>query len=368
MTDRYSLRNVTQSYPQSGTGQTVEALCVPQLDVRAGEILAVIGHNGSGKSTLLEILAFLQKPRSGKILLDGRDVWAEGKPLAARRKCPILLQRSVLFKTTVLKNVMYGLRTHGIRRREARNRAEIVLQQVQLDALAHRGHRELSGGERRRVALARLLAIEPEILLLDEPTAHVDHVNEHLIEQTIRDLHAKTGMTVVMASHNARQAMALADRVVTLIAGRLIDGTVDNFFEGTLRRQDDGFSFRSNDGLVLHVAAEAIASVEGRQDPASETSIQIAIDTGRLKVTVVPQDARHGDPAEECIGRIESIRRQQDNCRLRVRLDGGPKMRVDVTLSDYRRLALNLGVTIRLEPTAGAIRVIPSPSKAAEPS
>lgn len=359
--DRFSLCNLVRQYRHSRTGQTVDALRVPQLDVPAGEILAVVGHNGSGKSTLLETMAFLQPPQSGKILLDGRDVWAQRNPLAARRRCPILLQRTVLFKTTVLKNVAYGLRLRGIKREQARRRAEDVLRRVQLDTLADRSHRELSGGERRRVALARLLALEPEILLLDEPTAHVDHVNEHLIEQAIRDLHARTGMTVVMASHNARQAMAMADRVVTLIDGRLISGTMDNFFQGTLEKDDGGLIFRSSHGLVLPLAAEMIV-LNGDEDyPPAGAAIQIAIDTRRLEMVPVTEDAGEGY-APGPIGRIQSIRQQQDSCRLRVRLEGGHKMRVDVPVSEYQRLGLNLGVTVRIKPTQGAIRLMhPSP-------
>ena len=359
--DLYSLTNVTQRYRQPRAARMVEVLCVPRLEVQAGEVLAVVGHNGSGKSTLLETMAFLQKPQTGKIFLDGLDVWAQKSPLPARRRCPILLQRTVLFKTTVLNNVTYGLRIRGLKRGEARRRAEAVLRLVRLDTLAGRGHRELSGGQRRCVALARLLALEPEILLLDEPTAHVDHANEHLIEEAIRDLHARTGMTVIMASHNARQAMALADRVVTLVDGRLISGTMDNFFSGTLRKVDGDFTFRSTTGLVLRLPPETIVPGRGGDYPTSETTMQIAIDTCRIQVIPVAEEgdpakaARHGEAAH---GRIESIRQQQDSCRLRVRLSGGQKMRVDVPLCDYHRLELNLGVTVRLKLAEGAVRLL----------
>ena len=221
MTPRYVLEAVVRRHRESGTGRTVEALCVDRLEVAPGEILAVVGPNGSGKSTLLELMAFLQPPDEGRILLDGEDVWGRGKSLAARRRCPILLQRSLLFQTTVLKNVMLGLRLRGLPRDAARCRAEEFLRQVRLDGLAHRRHRELSGGERQRVALARLLALEPEILLLDEPTAHVDQANQQIIEQMIRDLHARTNMTMILASHDPRQASALADRTVQLADGRV---------------------------------------------------------------------------------------------------------------------------------------------------
>ncbi len=248
---RYTLTNVVRRYRESRTGRMVDAFRVPHLEIGSGEIVAVVGHNGSGKSTLLEMLAFLHPPETGRILLDGKDVWADGDSLSARRRCPLLLQRSVLFRTTVLRNVMYGLRTRGMSRTDARRRAMDALCTVRLDHLAHRGHRELSGGERQRVALARALVLRPDVLLLDEPTAHVDHENEHLIEEMIRQLHGRGDTTVVLASHDSRQAMSLADRVVTLVDGQLLPGPMDNLFVGTLRRKGAGLSFHGESDLVL---------------------------------------------------------------------------------------------------------------------
>ena len=225
MTSRYRLEHVVRRYRAVRSGRTIEALRVSALEVASGEVLGVVGPNGSGKSTLLETMAFLTRPDEGRILLDGRDVWADGQSLAARRRCPILLQRIVLFKTSVLKNVMYGLRARGISRHESRKKAQRVLRLARLEELAHRMYRELSGGERQRVALARLLVLEPDVLLLDEPTAHVDRDNARLIEEVIRDLRANSGMSVILASHDLRQAEALADRVVTLPDGQLFCGT-----------------------------------------------------------------------------------------------------------------------------------------------
>jgi len=123
MSARYRLENVVRSYRESATGQRVEALRVPDLEVRAGEILGVVGPNGSGKSTLLETMAFLHRPDSGRLLLDGVEVWATGRTLAARRRCPVLLQRTVLLRANVLENVMYGLRLRGVGQAQARARA-----------------------------------------------------------------------------------------------------------------------------------------------------------------------------------------------------------------------------------------------------
>jgi len=355
VTPRYRLEHVVRRYRPLRSARDVEALRVPSLEVRPGEILAVVGPNGSGKSTLLETMAFLGRPDEGRILLDDRDVWAEGESLGARRRCPMLLQRTVLFKTSVLGNVMYGLRARGMSRAEARRKAEHVLRQVHLDGLAHRTHRELSGGERQRVALARLLALQPDVLLLDEPTAHVDHANARLIEEIIRDLHATTGMTVILASHDRRQAQSLADRVVTLLDGQLLSGTVDNLFAGTLRAENGGFTFHGERDLILHLAAEAIVREDRERSLGShEAPVRIALDAERLEV--LPREAGGDCPLG---GKIESIDHDEGRCRLVVRLDTGLTVSASVSPTDYERLGLNLDREVGLRLADGAVRVIP---------
>jgi len=355
VTPRYRLEHVVRRYRPLRSGRDVEALRVPSLEVRPGEILAVSGANGSGKSTLLETMAFLGRPDEGRILLDDRDVWAEGESLGARRRCPMLLQRTVLFKTSVLGNVMYGLRTRGMSRTEARRKAEHVLRQVRLEGLARRTHRELSGGERQRVALARLLALQPDVLLLDEPTAHVDHANARLIEEIIRDLHATTGMTVILASHDPRQAQSLAARVVTLLDGQLLSGTVDNLFTGTLRAENGGFTFHGEKGLLLVFPAEAIVredrepSMQSPQEP-----VRIAVDAERLEVL-----PREGASDSQLGGRVEAVDRHDDRCRLTIRLDTGLTVSASVSPADYDRLGLNLDRSVCLRLADRAVRVIP---------
>ena len=354
---RYRLENVVRRYRESRSGRSIEALWVGHLDVKAGEILAVVGHNGSGKSTLLETMAFLQRPDEGAVLLDGQDPWMQKAHLPARRRCPMLLQNTVLFGTTVLKNVMYPLRMRGVSRAEARRRAREVLRLVRLESLAGRGSRELSGGERRRVALARLLVLKPETLLLDEPTGHVDHANEQLIEELIRDLHAGTGMTVILASHNIRQAATLADRMVTLVAGRLIDGTIDNLLSGTLRTEGRTCTFVSENGLTLRFSPEIVFLEDGETCPLGRIAVEIAIDAGKLRAvpTGESEPATDSDPLA---GQVESVRQSQNGCRLRIRLCRGRQMRVEMPLAELRRLKLGPGTPVRLELEPKAVRIV----------
>jgi len=329
---------------------------VLSLEVGPGEILAVVGPNGSGKSTLLETMAFLERPDEGRILLDGSDVWEQRRTLAARRRCPMLLQRDVLFKTTVLKNVMYGLRARGISRVEARRKAEHVLRLVQMEKLARRTHRELSGGERRRVALARILALEPETLLLDEPTAHVDYSNAQLIEEIVRRLHAATGMTVIVASHDLRQAQSMANRVVTLLDGQLFLGTLDNLLTGTLRTDNHALTFHGQKGLLLHLTADAIVQQDRDALAKSpEQPVRVALDPDRVEI--VPGKAPGAFPLG---GKIETVYQHQDRCRVIVRLDTGQSVCASLAQTDYNRFGLNLGREVSLRLAEQAVRVIPS--------
>jgi tungstate transport system ATP-binding protein len=356
MSSLLSLRDVVCRYRESASGRTVDALRVPSLDVQSGEILAVLGHNGSGKSTLLETMAFLRKPDQGQVTLDGCHAWSEGKTLAARRRCPMLLQKTVLLKCSVLKNVMYGLRLRGIGRGEARRRAEDVLKLVRLDSLAQRRWGELSGGERQRVALARLLVLRPEVLILDEPTAHVDLANERLTETMIRDLHAKQGTTVIIASHNVRQAVMLADRVVTLVDGQLMPGVIDNLFTGVLEREATGYVFRGDSGLALNLAAENIETGGGQPLPLAEAAVDIAIDACRVRIV-----AAQSDTAAALVGQIESIRQQKDRCRLRLRVSDGIELRAEMSIAEYQQLGVNLGTSVAISFAERAVRLICTP-------
>jgi len=222
MSGRYTLEGVVRRYRESRTGRMIEALRVPDLSIAAGEIVAIVGPNGSGKSTLLETMAFLVRPEEGRVRLDGCDVWETGQVLAARRRCPMLLQRTVLFQMSVRNNVAYGLRLRGADAAQTRRRTTEVLRLLELEHLADRGPRELSGGECQRVALARTLALEPEVLLLDEPTAHVDQASERVVGEALRELHARLGTTVILASHRDRQTTAWTTRVLTLVDGRVV--------------------------------------------------------------------------------------------------------------------------------------------------
>jgi tungstate transport system ATP-binding protein len=219
----YRLEAVTKSH----AGRDV--LRVERLEMRMGEVTCLIGPTGAGKSTLLRILAGVEAPTAGSLEYLGRCLTGQELPLDLRRRITLVFQRPLLLAGTVRDNVEFGLRLRGLERRH--RQAEAMLERLGLNGLASRAARTLSGGETQLVALARALVVEPEVLLLDEPTANLDPARVALVESVVAEVHRERGTTVIMATHNLFQAHRVAGRVVLLLDGRLIeDAPTERFF------------------------------------------------------------------------------------------------------------------------------------------
>jgi sulfate transport system ATP-binding protein len=193
------------------------------LDIAPGEFLALLGPSGSGKTTLLRILAGLDYPDSGGARRNGEDLLAMDP---RRRKVGLVFQHYALFRhLTVAENVAFGLRVRPWRKRprraEIRARVERLLQRVQLSDFGNRYPAQLSGGQRQRVALARALAVEPNLLLLDEPFGALDAQVRLSLRRWLRTLHEDLGLTTVLVTHDQEEALELADRVAVMHRGRI---------------------------------------------------------------------------------------------------------------------------------------------------
>lgn len=202
---------------------TERALHPVSLSVPSGALIALLGPSGSGKTTLLRVLGGLEFPTSGRVLFDGQD--ATGLSVQERR-AGFVFQHYALFKhMTVFENIAYGLRAR--KRRERPTEAEIgrrvnrLLDLIQLPDIGARYPGQLSGGQRQRVALARALAIEPRMLLLDEPFGALDAKVRKELRQGLRDIHDATGLTTVFVTHDQEEAMEIADLVVVMSMGRI---------------------------------------------------------------------------------------------------------------------------------------------------
>jgi tungstate transport system ATP-binding protein len=206
------------------------SLRVDQLTVARHEVLTLLGPNGAGKSTLLQALALLEPPQDGTLLLDGTAV--STRSLAARRKTAVVLQEPLLLRGSVRDNVALGLRLHGLGRRERDERVTRWMRRTGIEHLARRAARSLSGGEQRRVSLARALALEPLVLFLDEPFAALDAPTRRSLLADLRGWLTDAGCATILVTHDRDEALHLADRVAVLIDGRLRQcGPVDDVFD-----------------------------------------------------------------------------------------------------------------------------------------
>ncbi len=195
------------------------ALDSVSVEVPGGSLVALLGPSGSGKSTLLRVIAGLERPDAGAVLLDGADV--TGVPVE-RRAIGFVFQHYAAFKhMTVRRNVAFGLEIRRRPRREVRRRVDELLELVQLTGLAESYPAQLSGGQRQRMALARALAVQPRVLLLDEPFGALDARVRSELRAWLRRLHDEMHVTSVFVTHDQEEAMELADRIVVMNHGRV---------------------------------------------------------------------------------------------------------------------------------------------------
>ena len=209
------------------------------LSVSPGEVVALIGPSGVGKSTLLRLLALFERPDRGRIEYDGTDVWAasERERLECRRKVGMVFQEANLFDASVTRNVEYGLRVRNswidrlLRRTNGSEAARDALDVVGMTDKLGQNVGSLSGGEAQRVAFARALAYDPDVLLLDEPTSDLDPRNTAVIEEAVAEARAR-GIGVAVATHDMHQAERIADRVAVLLGTEVLEvGPTRTVFE-----------------------------------------------------------------------------------------------------------------------------------------
>ena len=239
---RIEVRDLGYIYSEGMPFESV-ALENVSFTVESGEFAAVIGHTGSGKSTLLMHLNGLMKPTHGCVLADGTDINEKTKEAReARRKVGLVFQypEYQLFEESVLKDVCFGPKNYGFSPEECEAKAIEALKLVGIDPDVKGGVSpfELSGGEKRRVAIAGVLAMEPQVLILDEPTAGLDPKGHRDILDMVKKIHEDRHLTILLVSHNMDDAARLADRILVLDQGRLaMDGTPQEVFSrhGELR-------------------------------------------------------------------------------------------------------------------------------------
>ena len=360
-------------------GRTV--LAVDTLDIATGKITAVIGPNGSGKSTLLRALQLLIQPTRGDLRIDGVPMRQD--TLATRRRMASAFQEPLLLNTSVVKNVETALRLHGVPRAQRRDTAIHWLDRFGVGALADRHARELSGGEAQRVSLARAFAVEPELLLLDEPFSALDPPTRAALIEDFAGIARQTSVTTLLVTHDRDEALRLADEVVVLIAGavrqtgppqRLFAAPADpdvaefvgieNVWPAPLESVAQGVAVYRLGDHRLEVAAETLHDVPHAalfcirpeqvtvhtEGPAGDHDIDVGSARNHLPATIA---------AIEPAGPVIRLRLIIDHPRTIPTDDASRRLVVTVTQPSLENLDLHVGSRVTATFKATAAHVIP---------
>jgi sulfate transport system ATP-binding protein len=310
------------------------------LDIPAGELVALLGPSGSGKTTLLRIIAGLEVPDSGHVLFHGED--ATGTDVRERQVGFVFQHYALFGHMTIFENVAFGLRVRpkSTRPSEAQIRAKVMelLKLVQLDWIAERYPHQLSGGQRQRIALARALAVEPKVLLLDEPFGALDAKVRKELRRWLRRLHDEMHVTSVFVTHDQEEAMEVADRIVVMNHGRIEqDGPPDEVYD------------RPASPFVLQFLGD-VNLFHGRLDRGGEGEPREVsyVRPHELQVLAAPE-------AGTIAVTLSQALTVGPNTRLEFkRLDDGSYVDVELPREEYRRLAerlaLRSGSAVHLRP------------------
>ena len=336
-----------------------------ELTVEPGEVVAVLGPNGAGKSTLLDVLAGLLRPDDGHVRIAG--VNATDVP-PHRRGVGLLAQQALLFPhLTALANVAFGPRAHGVGRREAEGRARELLAAVDAAELAERRPAQLSGGQQQRVALARALAPDPGVLLLDEPLAALDVDATPAMRSLLRRVIRGRELTAVLVTHSALDALVLADRVVVLSAGAIVERGATR---AVLARPRSAFTARiAGLNLVPGLAcADGLRTADGvvvAGHAADGRVEEPAVAVFSPSAVAVFASRPSGSPRNVLPVRLAAIEPHGDVVRLRAAaMSGGPDwvdgLAADVTPAAVAELAAEPGAELWFAVKATEVQIYPS--------
>jgi tungstate transport system ATP-binding protein len=246
------------------------SLSIPNCTLSAGRVYAVVGPNACGKTTFLNLLSLLSAPCEGEVFFSGEKIRYTDRSnlLAKRRKIAYLTQNPYLFNMSIYENVSFGLRLRGFPQTIIHKKVEEILSVLSLSGLSRKNAHELSGGEAQRVALARTLALESSVFLLDEPTANVDKGNIRELEELILSLNREKGATVILTTHSQEQAYRMSKNIISIVNGRIKDIAYENVFSGILEEEESGLkSVRLKNNLRIKVSSGQKGAVTIAVDP-----------------------------------------------------------------------------------------------------
>ncbi len=316
----YETRHLTQSFK----GKKV--LDLARLRLEKSKIYALTGANGAGKSTLLNLLSFLDKPTSGEIYFCGERVkHNRHQLLALRRRVVLVDQYPIHFTGPVWKNVEFGLKIRGISKQDRTKRTKEVLELVGMEEFEYAEAHNLSGGESKRLALARALAINPEVLLCDEPTANVDMENQEAILNILKEINTVHGTSIILSTHYLSQSRKLAHHTLVLEHGQLADTRNENIFKcESITEEGDILCCKINSKIVLHLSAKGFTFQKINK------SSKLLIDSKRIKMLQKSEEPTKTNTLPGTITHVE-----KDNGNVRITVNCGITLYLSLTMDDY---------------------------------
>jgi sulfate transport system ATP-binding protein len=354
------VQNVTKRFG------TFEALNGVNLDIQPGELVALLGPSGSGKTTLLRVIAGLEQPDSGRILFNGEDTT---DTRVQEREVGFVFQHYALFRhMSIFENVAFGLRVRPRATRppeaEIKRRVMELLKLVQLDWLADRYPHQLSGGQRQRIALARALAIEPKVLLLDEPFGALDAKVRKELRRWLRRLHDEINLTSVFVTHDQEEALEVADRVVVVNHGKIEQvGTPDEVYDHPAT--PFVYQFLGNVNLFEGRVHNGVAHVSGSEIHTPE-HLDVANAAATAYVRPHDIDIANGPDTDTVAATLQHTIKLGPVVRLELaRKDDGQLVEVELSRERFDRLAVAHGNVVYFRPRRARVFLAADNSNAA---
>ena len=333
----YRLSGVTKEYDDK------VVLNIDSLEINKGGIYALLGPNGAGKTTLLKILGFLELPTRGDILYCSKPViFSEPFLQPIRKKVVVVNQHPVLFTTTVHKNLEFGLKVRNIEKAKREKIINETLELMSIQHLAKAPAHRLSGGETRRVALARALALSPEVILCDELTAGVDIENQAAIINILKEINEHRQVTLIITTHDRLQAASIAQHTLFLNRGELARSSYENLFFAEISGNNHGFS----QCVIQNTISLTIPTKK----------------TGKVRLTIDPEKIRampvsNRKDIDNCFdGRVVQVIQERE--KIRIIADFGIRLSLLLCGKDYRALRPMVGEQVKVVIEPEAIKIL----------
>ncbi|MDX1519282.1 MAG: ATP-binding cassette domain-containing protein [Gammaproteobacteria bacterium] len=326
----YELEQVRFAYDRA------PVLDINSFNIVPGSITAIIGANGSGKTTLLNMLAMLLLPDSGTLRFQGKDVRSENFS-RLRKHIGYVQQKPYLLNMPVRENIELGMRFRHVSGSERHARCDRIMDRLGITHLADRHSGDLSGGEVQKVAIARALVLEPEVLILDEPFTHLDRHAVAFFESLIRQLRSEQEKTIILSSHDQVAAQLLSDDIYSMVHGQLVPSAMTNLYQGKVIEKEHVF----DSGHVRIHIPEDIAN-----------GSHLAIDPEHL---VLSRNKLESSMRNQFQGRIAAV--QEKKSRVQITIEAGESFHVIITHDAMRELDVHFGDNVWVSFKSSAVHV-----------